>query len=198
MPDPETTTLITVFSTYGLPLFTETVKFLYGQATEVLKARRERKKATEGGSSHELKGTATTPPLPDIFDGEIAPLVADLDALEPIADTLNDLRKGISDYAEGIANIDAEDRELLGKLDAVRRLLELVYCQRITFKGEQREASRTLVRGSIDVNEVLGYAAGVRARLVTGGTVTGHATAERVSEGGHLVGTEVDTIKPGR
>lgn len=197
MPNPETTTLLTVLSTYGLTFFTETVKFVYGQATEELKALRERKNAKEGGSSPELKVAATTPSLPDIFEGGIAPFVPDFEALEPVADTLNELREGIRDHLEGIANFDPEDREFLAKVEAVRRLLEVVYSQRITFKGEQRDVSGPLVRGAIDVGEVVGYAAAVRARLVTGGTVNGHATVERVSEGGRLVAIEVDTIKPG-
>jgi hypothetical protein len=197
MPNPETTTLIAVVSPYALTFFTEIVKFLTGQATEVLRERRERSKAAEDRSSHALTVVTPTPPRPDIFDGNINPLTPDFEALEPVVDLVNDLRKDIGDYVQGIRDIDPEDPELLAKCEALRQLLELVYSQRITFKGEQREASQPLVRGSIDVNEVVGYAAAVRVRLVTGGTVIGHATVERVSEGGRLVATEVDTIKTG-
>lgn len=198
MTDPETTTTLTAVATmYGIPFFTETLKFLYAQATEVLKARRDRKKAVESGSIQEPQISATTPKeLPDIFEGRIDPLIIDFDTLEPVGDVLSDLWKDISAYAQGIEDIDPENLEMQAKLEALRRLLEAVYSQRITFKGEQRESSGLLVRGSIDVKEVAGYAAAVRAELVTGGSVIGHAAVERVSPGGHLVGTEVDTIKP--
>jgi hypothetical protein len=198
MADPETTTLIAVAGTYGLSFFTETVKFLYGQATEVLKTRRERKKAGESQPGQEQQVTAvTTKELPDIFEGHLGPLQVDFEALEPVADELISLRKEIADYAEGIKDIDPEDRDMVAKVAAIRELLEVIYSQRITFKGEQREPSGPLVRGSVKVKELAGDATGVQSRLVTGGTVIGQAEAEKVSSGGRLVGVEANIIKPG-
>ncbi|SRR6266404_108357 len=197
MADPETTTLVGVASMYGLPLFTETVKFLYGLATEALKARREHKKAAGSSLTVEPQVAAMTPlEPPDIVEGRLDPLIIDFHVLEPLADLLNDLSNGVITYAQGTDDIDLTDREMLTKLDELRNLLEVVYSQRITFKGEQREASGPLVKGSIDVNEVAGYAAAVRAKLVTSGTVIGHSKVEKVFAGGQLVGTEVDTIRP--
>jgi len=43
---------------------------------------------------------------------------------------------------------------------------------------------------------VLGYVAGLRARRIIGGSVTGRVTAKRVGPGGQAIGLEVDTIGP--
>jgi hypothetical protein len=198
MADSETTTLIAIMGTYGVPFFTETVKFLYGQATEVLKARRERKREGESGIDHEPQITPITPEeIPDIFEGQLGPLQVDFEALDRVADGLNDLRKEIGDYAQGIEVIDPKDQDMVVKVAAIRELLEVVYSQRITFKGEQRESSGPLVHGSVRVKELAGDATAVRSGLITGGTVIGQAEAEKVSSSGRLVGVEAEIIKPG-
>jgi hypothetical protein len=47
------------------------------------------------------------------------------------------------------------------------------------------------------VDEVLGYVAGLRARRIVGGSVTGRVTAKLVGAGGQAIGLDVDTIGAG-
>src|ERR1044072_4764558 len=149
MADPQTTPFITFAISAGVALLTETVKFVYSQATELLKARRDRKQAGGSEPGHEPQITAVTPKeLPDIFEGRLEPLQVDFEALEREAERINALRKEIDDYAQGIEVIDPKNRDLVAKVDDLRGLLEVVYSQRITFKGEQREPSGTRVHGS--------------------------------------------------
>jgi hypothetical protein len=79
-------------------------------------------------------------------------------------------------------------------MDALRLLLEAVYGQRITFKGERRQPSGPLVTGQIDIDQAAGAAAAIRAKLISSGEVTGSATANRVEQGGKLTAVEIDHI----
>jgi hypothetical protein len=91
--------------------------------------------------------------------------------------------------------VDNSDAELLAKTDALRRLLEAILQERITLKGESRPPSGPVVRGSIDVEQVAGCAAAVRARRITGGRV--EAEANRVESEGEFIGVDVDEIGEG-
>lgn len=182
MADPIT------LSVLGGVALTEGVKFLYGQATELLKRRRERRDGEAGAVEVE---PAEVPEL----DGELRlPLRADAAVLDRVEPDLKELRRKLQDYADGVEAIGSEDRDLLESADAVRRLLEAVYGQRITFRGERRAASGPVVEGGIDVDVVAGYAAAVRARVITGGTVRAAVRANEVGEGGEVVGVDVDRI----
>jgi len=79
----------------------------------------------------------------------------------------------------------------------MRRSLEVILGQRITFKGEAREASGPLVAGEADIDEVVGYAAAVRAKDVTGtgGELRGRLAARRVT--GQAVGVDIENVGPG-
>jgi len=116
------------------------------------------------------------------------------DAVERVEEQLRELRKDLSDYADGIELVDVKDQNLLKRIDALRQILEAVYQQRITFKGEQRPPSGPVVEGRIDVEEVAGYTAAVRARQIFGGTVRAEANARRVEPGGQVIGVDTDSI----
>jgi hypothetical protein len=179
VPDPLTLGVL------GGVALSEGIKFLYGQATELLKRRRERKDAKKAAEP------VQTPEL----EGELRqPLEVDAEALERLAPDLLELRRELNDYADDLKPVDPEDPQLLATADAVRQILEAVYHQRITFRGEQRDASGPLVEGRVDVTTVAGYAAAVRAKSVTSGTVRGDAEADEVQEGGRLIGVDIDRI----
>lgn len=180
MTDPLT------LSVLGGVALTEGVKFLYGQATELLRRRRDRK-AGEAGDAEVA--------LPEL-DGELElPLRPDQAVVERVEPELKELRRRLQDYVDDIEPVTGDDRALLETADAVRKLLEAVYGQRITFRGEQREASGPVVEGEIDVDAVSGYAAAVRARSVTGpATIRAKARAGEVTEGGEMVGVDIDRI----
>jgi hypothetical protein len=51
-----------------------------------------------------------------------------------------------------------------------------------------------VVEGHIDVEQVAGYAAAVRARRITSGRVEAEAEAKRVESEGEFIGVDVDEI----
>lgn len=188
MVDPLTITAI------GAVVITEGIKFLYGQAGEILKRWRERKDA-EKDASIQLNDTEPIDvKLPPIFEGQLSAPHIHFDAVERVEEQLRGLRKDLSEYADGIELVDITNENVLQRIDALRQLLEAVYQQRITFKGEQRPPSGLVVEGRIDVEEVAGYAAAVRARQIVSGSVRVDAKARRVEPGGHFIGVDTDSI----
>lgn len=171
-------------------VLTEGIKFLYGQAGELLKRRRERLAAAENDVTPE----AVLDPPPGLLAGEVqrtGPDDAQLDRVEP---ELRGLRRDLGDYAEDLRDVDPDDGLLREQVDALRRLLEVVYGQRITFAGEQREPSSPFIAGTVSVDQVLGDVAAVRAKAIDTGRVVGDARARTVGSGGRLTAVETDRI----
>lgn len=176
MADPLTLSALTASA------LTEGIKFLYGQASELLKRKRE-----------------GAPEVPDeaaaLLESELRPLRPDSAVLERLRPELRAVRGLLTDYADEIEPATPEDDELLRRVDALRRLLEAIYGQAITFRGEPRPATGPLVEGALDVDAVAGYAAAVRARSIGGSAhVRGEATVGSVTEHGEVVGIDVDRI----
>jgi len=171
---------------------TEGIKFLYGQAGELIKRRRERWAVAQNEATLE----AVLDPPPGLLAGEVrrsGPDDAQLDRVEP---ELRALRRALGDYAEDLCDVDSDDGLLREQVDALRRLLEIVYGQRITFAGEEREPSGPFVAGTVSVDEVLGDVAAVRVKTINTGRVVGDAWARTVGPGGRLTGVETDRIGP--
>ena len=187
MADPIT------LSTVGAIALTEGIKFLYKQAGEVLKWWMKRRDAKEAPAEPD-ETAAVDVKLPDVFGGQLSEPKIHFKALERLGGELWELRKDFSEYADEIAKVDTKDEDLLKRIDALRKMLEAVYQQRITFEGEQRSSSGPLVEGRIDVEEVAGYVAAIRAKRISRGKVTAEVEAERVEEGGQVIGVEVDEI----
>ncbi len=179
----------------GATALTEGIKFLYEQASEVLKRWRERKDPA-------AKATAPQPRvvepievvLPSIFEGQTAAVHIHFDAVERLEEQLRGLRKDIADYADGIETVDTADENLLQRVDALRCLLEAIYQQRLTFRGELRSLPGPVLEGRIDVEEVAGYIVAVRARKIASGHIKGDAAAKRVETGGQIIGIETDIV----
>lgn len=188
MPDPLTLAAI------GTVALTEGIKFLYGQAGEILKRWRERKDAVKDPSSQLNKIEPTDIKLPAVFEGQLSTPQIHFDAVEQVEEPLRGLWKDLSEYAQGIEVVDAQDQSLLQKIDALRQMLEAVYQQRITFKGEQRPSSGPVVEGYIDVQRVEGYVAAIRAGRIGSGNVRGVAEARNVEQGGQLFGIDTSEI----
>jgi hypothetical protein len=176
-------------ATLGAVVLTEGIKFLYDQAGEVLKRWRETRdpgKATPG--------SATLRPPEGLLAGAVAPAEPRDDVADSFRRELSEARKALTDYADGIEVARPGDQHVASQVDALRRLLEAVYGQRLTFRGEDRLQSGPLVTGKINVEQVAGDAAAVRATNVASGEVRGVAQAGRVEEGGRLTGVEVDDV----
>ena len=186
MADPFTLTAV------GAVALAEGIKFLYGQAGEALKRWRERKSA---GKTAELEPVDVQLPS-RAFAGQLVQPQLHLDAVGRLEHELRDLRAAVADYAQEIDEVDPSNHELLQTADALRHAMEVVYGQRITFAGEPRPPSGPLAGGEANVDEVLGYVAGLRAEKIIGGSAAGRVTAKRVGPGGQAIGLEVKTIGP--
>ena len=182
----------------GAAALTEGIKFLYGQAAELLKRRRERRSK---GETAQAPGSPPAPaeapqPPEGVFEG-----VPRLDEVDETV--LDKVEEGLGELLERPALVrvsalgreaDASDAELLEAAEALRSLLEHVHRQRITFRGEPgRPASGPLVFGEAEAETVDGLLAGVRARRIAGGTVHGKATGGHVA--GEAIGVEADVIE---
>ena len=119
-------------------VLTEGIKFLYGQAGELLDRQRKKRdrEATEDTAALPLK------PADGILDMAPAPGGTDDNALARYEEQLIELRGRLSPYATG-SGITPLDDAVLADAEALRTLLEAIYRQRITFAGERRPATGT-------------------------------------------------------
>jgi hypothetical protein len=177
----------------GLVALKEGIKFLYTQAGEVIKYWRERKDAKGSEDGQKLERISASLPN-DAFDGQLNTVEISVGALNSAARELSRMRQDLTPYVDGLEEIERDNPELLARADSLRNLLEAVYRQRITFKGESRPSSGTVVDAMIDVEKVAGDAAALRAKEVTSGVVLARARAKTVEAGGKLTGAEIDRI----
>jgi hypothetical protein len=152
----------------GAVALTEGVKFLYGQATELMKRRRDRRDAArkDEAAAEALPAAAEAlPAAPEgLLDGSLA-VPGDVAVSDADADMLIKLRSQLSAYADGLEPIRAGDAELLKVADALRGLLEGVYGRRITFVGEP---SRSPTGTPLDAAESAGVRQQAGAIIASG------------------------------
>jgi hypothetical protein len=194
MTDPFTMTAV------GATVLTEGIKFLYGQAGAAVKAWRQRRAAgpvAEGERSEEQPVEFP----PDTFEGSLVRPQLDFSKLAVLEDDIQDLRKALTDYVEGIDAIDPSDQDLVSVVNGLRDAMEAVYGQPITFRGERRPPQDLTVTGEAYVGDVHGYVAGLRAKgLVEGelhGELHGTVVAGDVGVGGSVVGVDIGPGEPG-
>lgn len=166
-------------ATIGAAALTEGIKFLYEQAGELLRRRRERAR---------MEPVQSTPPT--VAEPAVLP-AADLARLEALETQLRALRTDLHGYASEVDPIDPSDQWLVHRVDALRRVLEVIYRSPLVFEGEPVGAE---VRGRVDVDEVAGYVAAVRADGTATdqvGGIEGTARVRRVESGGQVIGVEL-------
>ncbi|CAM5328840.1 hypothetical protein [Streptomyces avidinii] len=167
-------------------VLTEGVRFLYDQAGALLARRRER--AAEAGAAEE---SSPTPPV--VAEPRELP-APDPILVERFEAELRGLRADLHEYASGVDPVTTTDPELLGRVDALRRVLEAIHGTPLLFTGEPGDPGEpdatTVVRGRVDTDEVAGYVAAVRAERPAG-TVEGYVRAKRVEQGGEVVGVDL-------
>jgi hypothetical protein len=168
---------------------TEGIKFLYGQAGEVLKRWRDRKAGRTEAADAPLPA-----PDPDLLEGDLRSPIINYQMVDQLHDEIRGLGGVLAKYASGFDEPNPNDAELSAAFDGLRRALEVVYGQRITFKGESREASGAAVVGRVEVESAAGDIAAVRARLVRSGRIEGTVRANKVEEGGKVTGVEIDQL----
>jgi hypothetical protein len=120
-------------------------------------------------------------------------MVIDFAAAHRLGDELTHLFRSLGNYASGDEEVDPNDHKLL-RADALRRVLEAIYQQRITFRGEERPPSGPVVEARIDVEAVAGYAAAVRAETIESGRATGDVHVKQVERGAEAIGVDTKEI----
>ncbi len=189
MPGPVTLSAAGI----GAVALTEGIKFLYGQAGEILKRWRKRQgKAVQEPNQPETINLT----LPkSVFEREPTNATIHFEMVKQSEKQLRQLRRGLTDYVDEIDEVNENDADLLEIVDALRCLLEGIYGQHITFKGENRPASGApVVVGRIDVEEIADKAIGVDADAINMGDVTGEVKAKRIEKGGSATGVKAGTI----
>ncbi|GAA3346119.1 hypothetical protein GCM10020358_55870 [Amorphoplanes nipponensis] len=166
----------------GGVVLSEAIKFLYGQAGELIKLRRE-KRVKKTTTDAQVFATPTELQEPD---PELAA------HFEP---DLRELRHALADYADGVDPVETSDRALIDAVGALRNILEIVYHRDLTLRGESRQTANADVTGEARVREVAGYVAAVRAGRLVSGSVRGRLEAERVEAGGEAIGVDVDSVE---
>jgi hypothetical protein len=168
---------------------TEGIKFLYNQAGEILKRRRDRKQGADAGAE------ATPVETPAILEGTLNPITVDLNAADELAEHLKALRAELNEYAQGIDEADPQDETVLEATSALRDAVESIIGQRITFTGEDREPSGTpVVTGTLRVKNLRGRGTGAEVEEVLSGEVTGTAEADTVEKGADLAGLRAKSV----
>jgi hypothetical protein len=162
----------------------QTVGFLYAQAAEVLKARRERRAAAgAGGPDLHVPMVAN-----QVLDGPATADTISSDVLEARLQALVKLTGALAPYALGQADIETASTELSQDAGTLRAILEALYGQRLTFTHEQREPTGSVVSVRQALADIDGTVVGAAGDVRAGGhlEVTQHADAVR--EGGRLTG----------
>jgi hypothetical protein len=127
---------------------TQGVTFLYAQAGELLKRRREAKDRAIQAAQDERIAAASDPgpaiePPGDVFVPATPPHARPVSAvLDQLSGALLDARRNVEDYVLGSAELDPRSVPALEVVDRLRRVLEQVYSTSLTFQGERRDAAR--------------------------------------------------------
>lgn len=176
MADPVT------FSVLGSWAALEGVRFLYGQAAEVVKAWRERRTQK---SSAPLRVPIKAS---EALDGTPTDSVVDTAVLDREGVALTSLMGRLGPYAQDLADLDLDDTELAEQAGRLRAILEAVYGQHFTFRGEQRPSTGTRVTVSQVLGQVAGTVLGAEADVAPGAGVEVHQQATTVEQGGSVTG----------
>lgn len=180
----------------GASALKQGIGFLYGQLGELLRRRRERR-AQSGASGAASAGAGEIPPPGEagqVLDGSLAPGPLNEEALERNADQMAALRGLLLPYAEGDRQVDPTNRQLLDQVEAARLLLEQIYQQHITFRGEQRPATGSpLQLQTGDVGQYVGQVIASGERAVA---IRGHVTGTTIITGDQT--SPGDPPAPGR
>jgi hypothetical protein len=141
---------------------TQGVAFLYAQAGELLRRRRQARDqvtaaqeqrvaqeqapiTTAAGAHATTPGSLPSLQLPNsVFEsaGSGPPATAQT-ALDRLAGSLFQARRDVDDYVVGMAAFGGDSQTGLQAANRLRCLLEEIYDTAVTFRGEQRTAGRT-------------------------------------------------------
>lgn len=128
-------------SALGAAALIQGIGFLYSQAGELLRRRRDRKQSPAAAAEPIAIPSAEAEKQP--LAGQLTAGPVDEQALDQHASQLAKLWGLLAPYATGLADVDPADQQLVEQAEAARTLMEQIYRQHITFTGEQRPATGT-------------------------------------------------------
>ena len=177
----------------GAAALTQGIGFLYGQLGDLLRRRRERR--SQAGSPP--TGAADIPPPGEtgqILDQPLRPGPVNEEALDHHADQLAALRGLLHPYVEGDRQIEPGNSQLLDQVEAARLLLEQIYQQHITFRGEQRPGTGSALQ--VQAGDVGQFARQVIASGERAVAIGGDVSGSTVITGDQTSGGDQRTSKP--
>lgn len=175
MADPVT------FSVLGSWAALEGIKFLYGQAAEVVKVWRERRGQKSAALEVPVRAS-------NVLDGTPHSSAVDTAVLDREGAVLTSLMGRLGPYAQDLADLNMDDPEIADLAGQLRAILEAAYGQRFTFRGEQRPPTGSRVTVSQALGKVAGTVVGAEADVAAGATVDVHQKAATVEDGGSVTG----------
>jgi len=162
---------------------TEGIKFLYGQAAEVIKAWRARRKDREQPLEVPIVDTS-------VLDAQPTGTTVNPAVLTQAHTTMLELWQQLAPYAQDLENVEDTDAELARAAGELRALLEAAYGQRFTFRGERREPTGTRVAVEQVLGTVAGLAVGVEGDIGPAATVVVRQDADEVTAEGTVIGVK--------
>lgn len=179
-----------LISTLGAVAFTESVKFLYGQAADLLRARRERRRANSSDTKIEVAISDSAP-----LDANPGRLTADLATLERVHSELAEVGMELAPFAVGDAEISAQPTEVEELATQLRSLLEEVYSARLTFQGEDRVRTGVELTANMRIGKLRGSATGIEAERISGNSsLVSDQEIDEVTGGGTAIGIKAKDI----
>ena len=173
------------FANVEVAAMTQGVAFLYAQAGELLKRRRQAKDRAEAAVTQQAGGEARLPlsdPLPPleppegVFEPAANAIVHPAPAIvDRLSDSLLEARRDVDDYVVGTAALDPRSLATVQAVDRLRRLLEEVYGAVLTFKGEQRVAAGD-VTTRVDAQQI---GVSIAGNVTVTGDIAGHTINKR-------------------
>lgn len=162
---------------------TEGIKFLYGQAAEVIKAWRARRKDREQPLEVPIVETS-------VLDAQPSGATVDPAVLTQVHTTMLNLWQQLAPYAQDLENVEDTDVRLARAAAELRALLEAAYGQRFTFRGEHREPTGTRVAVAQVLGTVAGQAVGVEGDIGPAAAVVVRQDADEVTPEGTVIGVK--------
>ncbi|MFG2955875.1 hypothetical protein ACGF5O_19400 [Streptomyces sp. NPDC048291] len=178
----------------GTTALSEGIRFLFDQARALLDRRRSRQEGDGAATDEPGDGVVRLPPA--AFTGTLDTRRLDEAALAESVAALRQLRTDLFPFVDDEGSVRPGDVELLQRVDQLRRVLEAVYGQRITFVTEEgeRPASGTVVDTSIDIAQINAEVVGVSVGRVDGGRFSTRIRGQNVGPGGRVVGFRADSV----
>lgn len=175
---------------------TQGIAFLYAQAGELLRRRRDRADAANRPGETAATGQERiTIQVPPSLGGQVLVVSSNPAAVDAHASELLQLRSVLSNYVDGVQPLDPADPQLAQAVDELRGALEDIFGQHLTFAGEDRPATgQPVVRSWLKADTIRGSAKGVVVGQMTGGSATSEIDVRDVEAGADIEGVHIEKL----